>query len=134
MIIFNKKDFLCAYFLPLYTLKHFNPLHKTHLGEIACLNNLYYLLAAQAASFLIHSPFLNRFSYDNFDTLPLTAQYLCDLRGHLIIMQVIKKVFIVFSSEEILLDSFSLFWRQNICFFNINITKRQSFFTHFHTW
>ena len=32
--------------------KKVNTLNKTPLGETGCLNNLYYLLAAQASSFL----------------------------------------------------------------------------------
>ena len=35
---------------------------KTPLGESGCLSNLYYLLAAQVSSFLIHSPFPNTVS------------------------------------------------------------------------
>ena len=34
-------------------LKTFYALNKTPLGETGCLNNLYYLLAAQASAFLI---------------------------------------------------------------------------------
>ena len=34
-------------------------LEKTPLGEAGCLSNLYYLLAAQGSSFLIHQPFPN---------------------------------------------------------------------------
>ena len=39
---------------PKILIKLFYTLNKTLLGEIGCLNNLYYLLAAQASSFLIH--------------------------------------------------------------------------------
>ena len=35
-------------------MKHFYTLNKTPLGETGCLSNLYYLLAFQASSFLIH--------------------------------------------------------------------------------
>ena len=38
-------------------IKLFHTLDKTPLGETACLSNLYYLLAAQASSFSIHSLF-----------------------------------------------------------------------------
>ena len=37
-------------------------LNKTPLGKIECLSNLYYLLAAQASSFLIYPLFLNTVS------------------------------------------------------------------------
>ena len=36
--------------------KLFDTLNKTPLGETGCLSTFYYLLAAQASSFLIHSP------------------------------------------------------------------------------
>ena len=36
--------------------------NKTPVGETGCLSNLYYLLAAQAPSFLIHSLFQNTVS------------------------------------------------------------------------
>ena len=35
-------------------IKLFYILNKTPLGEIECLSSLYYLLAVQASSFLIH--------------------------------------------------------------------------------
>ena len=35
-------------------IKLFYALNKTPLGETGCLSNLYYLLAAQASSSLIH--------------------------------------------------------------------------------
>ena len=34
--------------------KSFSTLNKTRLGQTGCLSNLYYLLATQAPSFLIH--------------------------------------------------------------------------------
>ena len=37
-------------------------LDKTPLGETGCLNNLHYLLSAQASSFLTHHPFSNTVS------------------------------------------------------------------------
>ena len=37
-------------------------LDKTPLGETGCLSSLYYLLAAQASSFLIRHPFPNTVS------------------------------------------------------------------------
>ena len=36
--------------------------NKTPVGETGCLSNLYYLLAAQASSFLIHCLFQNTVS------------------------------------------------------------------------
>ena len=44
------------------------------------MSNLYYLLVDQASSFLIQLPFPNTVSQDTFGTLPLTVQYLGDLR------------------------------------------------------
>ena len=38
-------------------IKLFYTLNKTPLGETGCFSNLYYLLAAQAYSFLIHPHF-----------------------------------------------------------------------------
>ena len=61
-------------------IKLFYTLDKTPLGETGYLSNLYYLLAAQASSFLIHPDIPNTVSQDTFGTLPLTVQYLCDLR------------------------------------------------------
>ena len=49
--------------------KLFYTLNKTPLGKTGCLSNLYYLLDAQASSFLIHSPSLNTVSLDTFRTL-----------------------------------------------------------------
>ena len=43
-------------------MKLFYALNKTPLRETGCLGNLYYLLAAQASSFLIHPPFPNTVS------------------------------------------------------------------------
>ena len=60
-------------------MKLFYTLDKTLLGETGCLSNLYYLLAAQASSFLIHRPFLHTFNQETFGKLPLTVQYLCDI-------------------------------------------------------
>ena len=54
---------------------------KTPLGESGCLSNLYYLLAAQASSFLIHSPFPNTVSQARFSSLHLNVQLLCVLRN-----------------------------------------------------
>ena len=53
---------------------------KIPLGETGCLNNLYYLLTAQASSFLIHHPFCNTASQNTFVILSLTMQHLCDLQ------------------------------------------------------
>ena len=61
-------------------IKLFYTLNKTPLGETGCFSNLYYLLAAQAYSFLIHPTFPKIVSQDTFGTLSLTVQYLCDLR------------------------------------------------------
>ena len=44
-------------------------LNKTPLGETGCLSNLYFLLADQAFSLLIHHPFSNAISQDTFGTL-----------------------------------------------------------------
>ena len=63
-------------------IKLFYALNKTFfspLGETGCLSNRYYLLADQGSSFLIHYLFPKTVSQDTFDTLALTAQYLCDL-------------------------------------------------------
>ena len=70
---FRKRNFLAL-------KKLFYTLNKTPLGETGCLSNLYYFLAPQASSFLIHPPFLNTVSQDTFGTLSLPVQYLCDLR------------------------------------------------------
>ena len=43
-------------------IKLFYNLNKTPLGETGCSSNLYYLLATQASSFLIHYPFPNTVS------------------------------------------------------------------------
>ena len=43
--------------------------NETTLEETGCLSILYYLLAAQASSFLIHCLFLNTVSWDTFGTL-----------------------------------------------------------------
>ena len=56
-------------------IKLFYTLNKTPIGETGCLSSLYYLLAAQAPSFLIHPPFLNTGSQETFRTLLLTVQY-----------------------------------------------------------
>ena len=50
------------------------------MAETKCLNSLYYLLAAQVSSFLIHPAFPNTVSQDTFGTLPHTVQYLRDLQ------------------------------------------------------
>ena len=47
---------------PKNLIKLFYTLNKTPIGETGCLSSLYYLLAAQAPSFLIHPPFLNTVS------------------------------------------------------------------------
>ena len=66
IVIFGNKTFVCysSYVLYLgypllgnFTVKLFYALNKTPLGETGCLSNLYYLLAVQAFSFLIHLPF-----------------------------------------------------------------------------
>ena len=69
----------------------FYTLGKTSLGETGCLSNLYYLLAAQASSFLIHPANTlweievnYRGELDTFGTLPLIVQYLCDLKEAMI--------------------------------------------------
>ena len=61
-------------------IKFFYTLNKTPLGETGCSSSLYYLLAAQVSSFLIHSPFSNIVIHDTFGTVPLTVQYLRDLQ------------------------------------------------------
>ena len=55
------------------SIKLFYTLNKTPLGETGCLINFYYLLAAQASSFLIHHFFLNTVSQDTFGTLLFTV-------------------------------------------------------------
>ena len=69
-------------------IKLFYTLNKILLGETGCLRSLYYLLTAQASSFLIQAPFPNKvsqdtfgillLSQDTFGTLLQTVQYLCD--------------------------------------------------------
>ena len=54
-LYFGKWNFLALKNL----VKPFYTLNKTPLGVTGCLSNLYYLLAAQASSFLIHSSFPN---------------------------------------------------------------------------
>ena len=44
------------------------------------MGNLYYLLAVQASSFLIHPSFPNTVSQNIFGILPLIVQCLCNLR------------------------------------------------------
>ena len=58
-----------------FLIKFIYTLNKTPLRETGCLSNLYYVLAAQASTFLIHSTFPNIVSQDTFGTLPLTVQY-----------------------------------------------------------
>ena len=58
-------------------IKLFYYLNKSSSGETGCLSNLYYLLAAEGSSFLVHLPFPNTVSQDTIGTLPLTLQYLC---------------------------------------------------------
>ena len=48
----NVLYFLWKFFYQLK--KSFSTLNKTRLGQTGCLSNLYYLLATQASSFLIH--------------------------------------------------------------------------------
>ena len=57
--------------------KRFYTLNKTPLGETGCLSSLYYLLAAQVYSLLIH-PFPNTVRQNTFGILPLTVQHLQD--------------------------------------------------------
>ena len=57
-LYFGKWNFLALKNL----IKLFYTLNKTPLGVTRCLSNLYYLLAAQASSFLIHSSFPNLIS------------------------------------------------------------------------
>ena len=59
-LYFRKWNFL----VPKNLIKLFYTLDKTPLGETGCLNNLYYLLAGQASSFLIH------FLCELLDTMP----------------------------------------------------------------
>ena len=61
-------------------MKPFYTLNKTSLGETGCLRNLFYLLAAKASSFFNSPPFVLTVSQDTFGTLPLTVQYLTELR------------------------------------------------------
>ena len=56
-------------------------LNKPSLGETGWLINPYFLLAAQASSFLIYFSFPNTVSEDTLGTLPLTVQYLCELQN-----------------------------------------------------
>ena len=49
-LYFGKWNFLAQKNL----IKLFNTIYKTPLGETGCFSSLYYLLAAQASSFLIH--------------------------------------------------------------------------------
>ena len=58
----------------LMKLNFFFPLDKTPLGETGCLSNLYYLLAAQAFSFLIYHVFQKIVSYATPRTLHLNVQ------------------------------------------------------------
>ena len=44
------------------------------------MSSFYYLVVAQASSFSIYPSFPNTVSQDTFGTLPLTVQYLFDLR------------------------------------------------------
>ena len=61
-------------------IKPFYTLNKAPLRKTGCLSSLYYLLTAQASSFLIHFPFLNTVSKAILSSLHFTVQYLCDLR------------------------------------------------------
>ena len=49
-------------FLALKNLIKIYTVSKTPLGETGCLSKLYYLLAAQSSSFLIHLHFMNKVS------------------------------------------------------------------------
>ena len=60
-------------------IKMFYTINKTPF-KTGCLNNLSYLLTAQASSFLIQPPFLNAVSKDTFGTPQFTMQYLCHLQ------------------------------------------------------
>ena len=53
IVVFFKKDFLCDCFYSFKFLKRFYTLNKTLLVNTGCLSKFYYLLAAQASSFLI---------------------------------------------------------------------------------
>ena len=61
-------------------IKMFYTINKTPFKETGCLNNLSYLLTAQASSFLIQPPFLNAVSQDTFGNPRFTMQYLCHLQ------------------------------------------------------
>ena len=82
IVIFGNKTFVCYSWYVLYlgypllgnfTVKLFYALNETPYGETGCLSNLYYLLAVQAFSFLIHLPFPNMVGQDIFGTPPLTV-------------------------------------------------------------
>ena len=66
--------------MELFCPKKPNTLNKTLLGETGCSNNLYYLLAAQASSFLINFPFPNTVSWTIPGSPHLTVHPLCDLQ------------------------------------------------------
>ena len=61
-------------FLVLKNLIKLSTVNKTPLGETDCFSNLYYLLAAQVSSFLIHNHFPK-----NTSQTPLVPYHLCDL-------------------------------------------------------
>ena len=66
--------------------KKLNTLSKTSLGETGCLGNLYYLLAAQASNFLIHSAFPNTVSWTTLDSLHLAVRPFCGLRDAMLLL------------------------------------------------
>ena len=61
--------------MELSSLKKLNTLKikLSYLGETGCLSNLYYLLAAQAPSFLIYPCFPNAVSQTKLDSLHHSA-------------------------------------------------------------
>ena len=65
---------------PKNLIKLFYALNKTPLEETGYLNSLYYLMVAQASSFVIHLSFPDTVSQNTFATLPLTVQYLFELQ------------------------------------------------------
>ena len=92
-----------------YFLKHFYTLHKPTFGETWTLNNLYYLLAAQAFSFEIHHPFSNiakpqLVTYTSLCCTCVTYRTPCHSIGHQVLRNqtLLGKPRISFGMESIL--------------------------------
>ena len=62
-------------------LKLFILLIKTPLEKTGCFSNLYYLLAAQTSTFLLHHPSLSTVISTTVGTLHFTMHPLCDLHN-----------------------------------------------------